>query len=342
MIRFGSIIGPLLMILFHFPAPEGRPSSFFTVQAGDKITLPCENLRKDQKTCDRTTWTYRNFMQEGTIFENGQINKDATTKSGRLSLSANCSLVIKTITLQDAGLYSCKQNRPASHDSQDSLVDVSVIRVSEKEFNGDFSLHCSLQEHNYCTHTVEWVYDQKMPSGVEVLSYSCWATVTFTASFFNQKSNLYELLKCKVTTKTTGEAQLFRFRPQSDEEEDGEKDATTTNTPTLLTTRKPTVAIATTSVSRKWTSLSGNATDNRKYSKQQDFIYFLRCIIVSVGLAALLILVVAVNMWAKTKEFRTQLEEEPTKEDEDKVTYENNKEAKLNLITTPRRIRTDC
>ncbi|XP_014889454.1 uncharacterized protein LOC106948352 [Poecilia latipinna] len=303
MIRFGSIIGPLLMILFHFPAPEGQPSSFFTVQAGDKITLPCENLRKDQKTCDRTTWTYRNFMQEGTIFENGQINKDATTKSGRLSLSANCSLVIKTITLQDAGLYSCKQNRPASHDSQDSLVDVSVIRVSEEEFNGDFSLRCSLQEHHYCTHTVEWVYDQKMPSGVEVLSYSCWATVTFTASFFSQKSNIYELLKCKVT-KTTGEAQLFRFRPQSDEEEDGEKDATTTtNTPTLLTTRKPTVAIATTSVSRKWTSLSGNATDNRKNSKQQDFIYFLRCIIVSVGLAALLILVVAVNMWAKTKGF---------------------------------------
>ncbi|XP_008395566.2 uncharacterized protein LOC103457303 [Poecilia reticulata] len=323
MTRFGSIIGPLLMILFHFP--EGQPSSFFTVQAGDKITLPCENLRKDQKTCDRTTWTYRNFMQEGTIFENGQMNKDATTKSGRLSLTANCSLVIKTITLQDAGLYTCKQNLLASQDLQDSLVDVSVIRVSEQEFHGDVSLRCSVQEHNYCTHTVEWVYDQKMPSGVEVLSYSCRATVTFTASLFNQKSNIYELLKCKVTSKTTGEVQLFSFRPQSDEEE--EDATTTTNTPTLLTTRKPTVAIATTSISRKWTSLRGKATDNRKYSKQQDFIYFLRCIIVTVCLAALLILVVAVNMWAKTKECRTQLEQKPNKEDDDKVTYENNKEA---------------
>ncbi|XP_032440496.1 uncharacterized protein LOC116733776 isoform X3 [Xiphophorus hellerii] len=317
MIRFGSIIGPFLMVLFHFPAaaPEGQTSSSFTVQTGDKITLSCENVRKDQKNCDRTTWTYRNFMQEGTIFENGQINKDAATDSSRLSLTANCSLVIKKVTLQDAGLYTCRQNLLANQDSQESLVDVSVIRVSEPEFNDDVSLRCSLQEHNYCTHTVEWVYDQKMPSGVKVISYSCRTTVTFTKSVFNQKSNIYELLKCKVTAKTTGEVQLFSFRPQSEDEEDGEKDATTTaktatNTATLLTTRKPTIAIATTadlpSFSRKWTSIKGNATDNRKYSKQQDFIYFLRCITVSVGLAALLMLVVSVNKWAKTKERRTQ------------------------------------
>lgn len=158
MIRFGSIIGPFLMVLFHFPgmnrldwlqysrliclwllnvfilfffsaaAPKGQTSSFFTVQTGDKITLSCENVRKDQKNCDRTTWTYRNFMQEGTIFENGQINKDATTDSSRLSLTANCSLVIKKVTLQDAGLYTCRQNLLANQDSQESLVDVSVIR----------------------------------------------------------------------------------------------------------------------------------------------------------------------------------------------------------------------
>ncbi|PWA27700.1 hypothetical protein CCH79_00000631, partial [Gambusia affinis] len=290
-------------------AAEGKTSSFFTVQAGDKITLSCENIRKDQKNCDRTTWTYRNFMQEGTIFENGQINKDATTDSSRLSLTADCSLVIKKITLQDAGLYTCKQNQLANQDSQESLVDVSVIKVSEPEFNDDVSLHCSLQEHKYCTHTVEWVYDQKMPSGVKVLLYSCRATVTFTTSLLSQKSNIYELLKCKVTAKT-GEVQLFGFRPQSLDEEDGEKDATTTaktttTTATLLATRKPTIAIATAvdlpSFSRKWTRIEGNATDNRKYSKQQDFIYSLRCIIVSVGLAALLMLVVAVNKWAKTK-----------------------------------------
>ncbi|XP_054910144.1 uncharacterized protein LOC129375238 [Poeciliopsis prolifica] len=327
------------MTVVETAAPEGQTSSFFTVQAGDKITLSCENIRKDQKSCDRTTWTYRNFMQEGTIFENGQMNKNTIPDSSRLSLTANCSLVIKKITLQDAGIYTCKQNLLAN---QESLVDVSVIRVSEQENNGDVSLRCSLQEHNYCTHTVEWVFEQKMPSGVEVLSYSCLATVTFTTSLFNQKSNIYELLKCKVTDKTTGEVQLFSFRPPSFDEEDGEKDATataktTTNTATLLTTRKPTIATATTanlpSVSRKWTSLEGNATDNRTYSRHQDFIYFLRCIIVSVGLAALLMLVVAVNKWAKAKEHnwkkRNQIKKMKTLE------------PKLNVNTTSCGIRTD-
>lgn len=53
--------------------------------------------------------------------------------------------------------------------------------------------------------------------------------------------------------------------------------------------------------------------------------FLLRCIIVSVGLAALLISAVTVNMWTKTKGIKTQMEGNTVHNDEDDgaVNYEN-------------------
>ncbi|XP_041832731.1 cell wall protein DAN4-like [Melanotaenia boesemani] len=66
------------------------------------------------------------------LIEHGQIHREAATKSDRLSVTANCSLVIKKVTDEDVGLYSCRQFVSGKQHGPDSHVYLSVI-TSEGE-----------------------------------------------------------------------------------------------------------------------------------------------------------------------------------------------------------------
>ena len=48
-------------------------------------------------------------MRTVALIELGQIHRDAAAQSDRLSVTANCSLVIKKVTHEDAGRYTCRQ-----------------------------------------------------------------------------------------------------------------------------------------------------------------------------------------------------------------------------------------
>ncbi|XP_038160047.1 contactin-2-like [Cyprinodon tularosa] len=75
-------------------------------RVGDEVTLPCENINHDCKTI---TWLFTSKSQTVKLFETGKIHQDAAAKSDRLSLTADCSLVIKKVSLEDAGIYACRQ-----------------------------------------------------------------------------------------------------------------------------------------------------------------------------------------------------------------------------------------
>ncbi|XP_047430103.1 cell wall protein DAN4-like [Mugil cephalus] len=104
---------------------------------------------------------------------------------------------------------------------------------------------------------------------------------------------------------------------------------TTTTTTTAITTDKSattgksTTASITTTI-RSVTIISPTINEP---PNQQDSSHLLRSIIVSVGLAALLISVVTVNMWIKSKGNKTQMEENTVQNDggegEGSVIYEN-------------------
>ena len=65
----------------------------------------------------------------------GQINEPFRPKSDRLSLTENCSLLIKNLSAEDAGLYTCRQfNSRGQLHVPDAPVLLSVV-------TSEYSLH---------------------------------------------------------------------------------------------------------------------------------------------------------------------------------------------------------
>ena len=98
----------------------------------------------DQDKCDSTTWT---FVGSGStaaveLIRLGQIGDNAKAKSDRLSFTANCSLVIKNVTVEDVGDHTCRQyDRSGQQQGRDSRVDLSVV-TSEYLHHNVFSSNC--------------------------------------------------------------------------------------------------------------------------------------------------------------------------------------------------------
>ncbi|XP_062292872.1 uncharacterized protein LOC133997317 isoform X2 [Scomber scombrus] len=199
----------------------GQTFLYITVRDGDEATLSCENVMTDQDECDSTTWLFSDSRNTATVelIELGQIGENAKAKSDRLSVTANCSLVIKKVTVEDAGRYSCQQyNRSGQY--KYSLVDLSVVSMTEHKDNDEVKLSCSVSMDDGCTHTVKWLYDGADPDkntrNVQTSQSTCSATVLLLTS-----SN-YKFLKCEVKHLSSGKVQLYNFSPQLSGKKPGE------------------------------------------------------------------------------------------------------------------------
>lgn len=80
-------------------------------KVGGKVTLPCVNGKDSHNRYNSTTWLFADSASKTTVtlFEHGQISKENGSKSGRLSVTPKCSLIIKKVRAEDAGGYSCRQ-----------------------------------------------------------------------------------------------------------------------------------------------------------------------------------------------------------------------------------------
>ncbi|XP_067429398.1 uncharacterized protein [Thunnus thynnus] len=246
----------------------------------------------------------------------GQIGKRAKAKSDRLSVTGNCSLVIKKVTVEDVGDYTCRQFK-SGQQGQDSRVFLSVVTMTEHKDTDKVTLNCSVLTYRECEQTSKWVYEghdwDVNTQHMKESQSSCFATVMFTASHLAETSKYSKLFKCNVTDKNTGKVQLFAFSPQSSGE-DTKRAATTKSTPT----RKSTTA--TMGKSTKTTMNQTAPTTNDTPTKQQDFPDWAKFIIVAVGLASLLIIVLVIIRWKKTKGKKTQMDENIA-DPEDGVSY---------------------
>ncbi|XP_049914252.1 uncharacterized protein LOC126398732 [Epinephelus moara] len=210
------IMSLFLMLLFKFTAAATEKYSL----VGVEVTLSCENVKHEQDNCDSATWLFSAQRNTVTLFEHGKIHREAEAKSDRLSVTAKCSLVIKKVTLEDVGRYTCRQFR--SGQVSDSEVHLSVVTRTEHNDTDRVVLSCSVWTYEQCPHTVKWLYEGDQ-NDLETSQSTCSASVTFTTSDYNQKLKYSELLKCEVTDGHTKEVHQFTFSPpQSSGEKPGQ------------------------------------------------------------------------------------------------------------------------
>ncbi|XP_029318698.1 uncharacterized protein LOC115028911 isoform X2 [Cottoperca gobio] len=299
------IMSSFLMLLLLFTA--SGDDSYIVVRVGDDVTLSSEDVIHDEK-CYSTTWYISSSENTVKLFEHGEIHKEAGAKSDRLSVTEKCSLVIKKVTVQDVGYYTCRQFISRQQHGGADLYDLSVVTSTEHHDNDQVTLLCSVSTSDRCIHRVEWLYEGDENDVMMTSQSTCSAEVTFPTA-----RSYCELLKCAVTDRYNKKEHLFTFSPpQSSGEKPGD-DATTTTSPTTTSPTSPT------SGGTKETA----SEDNNNPTEQ----VWWRSIIVCVGLAALIISVVTVNIWTRTKgnetQMRENLEQNDEDEDEDQVNYEN-------------------
>ncbi|XP_027128008.1 uncharacterized protein LOC109137507 isoform X2 [Larimichthys crocea] len=217
MVEFWIQMSSFLILLLHFTAAVTGKS--VVVRVGDEVTLSCGNVIGNQDKCERTDWVFNAPGSRETVelIKNGQIGEEAKSKSDRLSVTQNCSLVIKNVTDEDVGLYICTQFESGR---EDSLVALYPVTMTEHENNDEVTLSCSMQ---WCYHRVEWLYEGKVKDK-ETSQHRCSVNLTYK----KQESKKYKSLNCEVKDLTTGRVQQFPFSRQTS------GDATTTMAATTM------------------------------------------------------------------------------------------------------------
>ncbi|XP_028461830.1 uncharacterized protein LOC114573716 [Perca flavescens] len=203
-----------VILLRQFTVVAGQNLLYITVRAGDEVTLPCEN-GIIQDNCDKTTWLSSRKGEAAAVelITLGQIKDEIPkAKSDRLSVKEKCSLVIKNVTEENVGRYTCRQfNRSGQQQGPDAVVHLSVVTMVEQKNTDDtVTLICSVLT-DECDHSVKWLYEGN-ENVVEITPHTCSASVTFPPHLHQ------ELLKCNVTDKKNGNTLQFDVTLQSSHE----------------------------------------------------------------------------------------------------------------------------
>ncbi|XP_047194176.1 uncharacterized protein LOC124851042 isoform X4 [Hippoglossus stenolepis] len=210
----------LLLVLIQFTVLAAQYSSII-VRAGAEVTLPCGNVRDDHVNCGATSWFFVDSVVTGSVnlFVNRQLDTSVISKSkaDRLRLAANCSLVIREVTAEDAGQYTCRQFDP-TQPYEDHLVYLSVVNVTEQKRTDEVTLSCSVSPYGSCSE-VKWLFMNidvtEDNTELKTSQSSCSATVSFNKSHFVHKMKNYSSLTCKV--KDGYKEEKFAFIPPSSE-----------------------------------------------------------------------------------------------------------------------------
>ncbi|XP_026175031.1 uncharacterized protein LOC113137524 isoform X2 [Mastacembelus armatus] len=114
----------ILIFLLHFEGLSGKRYYLYHTP-GQDVTMTCD-IVSDRK-CSNINWLY-NAAKTETIVEvsDGNIIK-SSVRAARLSLGPDCSVVIRNITAEDVGLYTCRRGR---NPGQDAFTYLSVLTIS--------------------------------------------------------------------------------------------------------------------------------------------------------------------------------------------------------------------
>ncbi|XP_030578120.1 uncharacterized protein LOC115774831 [Archocentrus centrarchus] len=286
-----------LMLELQFTGTQGAVSFWpLAVRDGDEVTLPCSNK------CNRTTWSFTGSI---VLFQHEQ--KKAT--SDRVSLNANCSLVIHKVTAEDAGHYACREDSTDRYPGHVLEITLSVAVMTEEKYGDSVMLHCSVSTPVNCDQvTVTWFHrsiDIFKDPFIETSQFGCSAIVTILNFTYSNISS-YDFMCYVVTYQGRGE--LFTFSPHLSDEKTNTSSENNTNT--VSEQQNGGSVTLSSSVSPP------DECEQEKMKWIHKSTAWWRFIIVAVVLAALITVVVIVTIWTKDRE-KTQRDENMVFNEED-------------------------
>lgn len=143
-----------MLLLFLLLLLRGSAAAAVLHENGDTISLNCDNLIDDQTKCNATTWVF--YRSRNNLVELITLGQIASTrldlnKVHRLKVLDNCSLEIKSVTAEDAGVYLCQQYWSGKKRGRDAQVELAVLTMSEVESKDAATLTCNVTTHKLCT-----------------------------------------------------------------------------------------------------------------------------------------------------------------------------------------------
>ncbi|KAK2855906.1 hypothetical protein Q5P01_004641 [Channa striata] len=267
----------ILILGFQFTG-----ASVFARDGGD-VTVTCENVINDQTNCDGTSWVFSSGTTAVSLFDLGKIKTESNSKSDRLSVTEKCSLVIKKVTEEDVGRYSCRQfdKSGQTQQGQDAVADLSVVTMTGHKDTDTVKLNCLT--HGACSHTVKWLYDGKdaktVFKDVRESQSPCNATVRFV-----NNTNHKNLFSCEVTDGNNKQQFPFILQPPGD-------------ITIKATTPKPKSSVT--------TSTKPGEDTNRDPSYPKDLLWLF-----VIAALVVLALIVVVIRWKRIKGNKAQIRDE--------------------------------
>ncbi|XP_055362472.1 uncharacterized protein LOC114850176 [Betta splendens] len=185
------------------------------IRRGHDVSFPCNNLIPDQSQCDATVWIYSvSGSASVELVTHGEIKENDASKSNRLSLTENCSLVIKQVTDQDAGRYTCRQFKSGRQQGVDAAVDLSVVTLTQHEHDNKVTLNCRVLTRRWKTCRAMWLFEDKDLEKTSIKSSEslCDAVVTFSRSSFYSSRSITSF-KCEVRDDHNHQSSTFNLQP---------------------------------------------------------------------------------------------------------------------------------
>ncbi|XP_041661308.1 uncharacterized protein LOC121521409 isoform X2 [Cheilinus undulatus] len=244
--------------------------SSLVIRDGVNVTLPSGHVVDDGSRCGSINWIWRNTQNPVDLVRGGRILPNPQY-SGRLSLTANCSLVLKTVTEADVGVYYCQ----LISSGQENQVELSIIQLTKHEDGDEVVLVCSVSSIDWCRHKVRWIYDGTDERQTETSQTDvCKESVRIPAGKLH-------LPKCEVTDGYSSVKHLFGVNSQPSLNKAGMDATGTSTTAPKSTTRK------------------GQITrSNSKKSAMDGWWLYL---IAAVGAVIFILIIIGLFIWWKKK-----------------------------------------